>query len=78
MAVTRKSVLCFGLVVIPIAMYTATQDNDIHFNQLHKDDYFVAYGYILKKIYVVSIVLVAESIANTLSSVCVYSNFQTP
>lgn len=26
------------MVAIPIAMYTATQDNDIHFNQLHKDD----------------------------------------
>jgi len=38
MAVARKSVISFGLVAIPIAMYTATQDNDIHFNQLHKDD----------------------------------------
>ena len=38
MAVARKSVISFGLVVIPIAMYTATQDNDIHFNQLHKTD----------------------------------------
>jgi len=26
------------MVAIPIAMFTATQDNDIHFNQLHKDD----------------------------------------
>jgi len=26
------------MVAIPIAMYTATQDNDIHFNQLHADD----------------------------------------
>lgn len=26
------------MVAIPIAMYTATQDNDIHFNQLHKTD----------------------------------------
>jgi DNA end-binding protein Ku len=26
------------MVAIPIAMYTATQDNDIHFNQLHKED----------------------------------------
>jgi DNA end-binding protein Ku len=38
MAVARKSVISFGLVAIPIAMYTATQDNDIHFNQLHKED----------------------------------------
>jgi DNA end-binding protein Ku len=26
------------MVAIPIAMYTATQDNDIRFNQLHKED----------------------------------------
>ncbi|HBT65839.1 MAG TPA: Ku protein [Ruminococcaceae bacterium] len=38
MAVSNKSVISFGLVAIPIAMYTATQDNDIHFNQLHKED----------------------------------------
>ena len=36
--VARKSVITFGMVAIPIAMYTATQDNDIHFNQLHKED----------------------------------------
>jgi DNA end-binding protein Ku len=35
---SRKSVITFGMVAIPIAMYTATQDNDIHFNQLHKED----------------------------------------
>lgn len=39
MAVAHKSVISFGLVAIPISMYTATQDNDIHFNQLHKDDH---------------------------------------
>ncbi len=38
MAVAHKSVISFSLVAIPIAMYTATQDNDIHFNQLHKED----------------------------------------
>jgi len=38
MAVAHKSVISFGLVAIPIAMYTATSDNDIHFNQLHKED----------------------------------------
>ena len=27
--VSRKSVITFGMVAIPIAMYTATQDNDI-------------------------------------------------
>lgn len=36
--VLRKSVITFGMVAIPIAMYTATQDNDIHFNQRHKED----------------------------------------
>ncbi len=36
--VARKSVITFGMVAIPIAMYTATEDNDIHFNQLHKED----------------------------------------
>lgn len=36
--VSKKSVITFGMVAIPIAMYTATQDNDIHFNQLHKED----------------------------------------
>ncbi|HWQ58374.1 MAG TPA: Ku protein [Clostridia bacterium] len=36
--VSRKSVIAFGMVAIPIALYTATQDNDIHFNQLHKED----------------------------------------
>lgn len=35
---SRKSVITFGMVAIPIAMYTATQDNDIHFNQLHDED----------------------------------------
>lgn len=36
--ISRKTVITFGMVAIPIAMYTATQDNDIHFNQLHKED----------------------------------------
>ena len=36
--VSHKSVITFGMVAIPIAMYTATQDNDIHLNQLHKED----------------------------------------
>lgn len=37
-AVSSKTVISFGLVAIPVALYTATQDNDIHFNQLHKED----------------------------------------
>ncbi len=36
--ISRKSVITFGMVAIPIGMYTSTQDNDIHFNQLHKED----------------------------------------
>jgi len=36
--VARKTVITFGMVAIPISLYTATQDNDIHFNQLHKED----------------------------------------
>lgn len=39
MAVSHKGAISFGLVYIPVALYTATQDNDIHFNQLHKDDH---------------------------------------
>ena len=34
----HKGAISFGLVHIPVALYTAIQDNDIHFNQLHKDD----------------------------------------
>ena len=36
--ISRKSVITFGMVAIPIAMFTSTRDNDIHFNQLHKED----------------------------------------
>lgn len=39
MAVANKTVISFGLVAIPIAMYTATQNHDISFNQLHKEDH---------------------------------------
>lgn len=38
MAVAAKTVISFGLVAIPVAMYTATQSNDISFNQLHEAD----------------------------------------
>ncbi len=38
MAVAHKTVISFGLVAIPVGLYTATQDNDIHFNQLHRED----------------------------------------
>ncbi|ABX42100.1 non-homologous end joining protein Ku [Lachnoclostridium phytofermentans] len=36
--ISRKSVITFGMVAIPIGMYTTTTDNDIRFNQLHKED----------------------------------------
>jgi DNA end-binding protein Ku len=38
MAVSHKGAISFGLVHIPVALYTATQDNDIHFNQLCRSD----------------------------------------
>jgi DNA end-binding protein Ku len=38
MPVSHRSVISFGLVAIPIALYTAVTDNDIHLNQLHKED----------------------------------------
>ena len=37
-AAAHRSVISFGLVAIPVSLYTATQDHDIHFNQLHKED----------------------------------------
>ncbi len=39
MAIAHKSVISFGLVAIPVSLYTATQDNDIRFNQLHTKDH---------------------------------------
>lgn len=39
MAAAHKTVISFGLVAIPISLHTATQDNDIHFNQLHTEDH---------------------------------------
>ena len=37
MPVARKSAISFALVHIPVELFLATQDNDIHFNQLTKD-----------------------------------------
>ena len=37
-AAYHKGAISFGLVHIPVALHTATQDNDIHFNQLCKED----------------------------------------
>ncbi len=38
MAAANKTVISFGMVAIPVSLHTAVQDNDIHFNQLHKED----------------------------------------
>ena len=39
MPIAHKSVISFGLVAIPINMHTAVTQNDISFNQLHKEDF---------------------------------------
>ncbi len=39
MPVAQKSAIAFGLVYIPVDLYTAAQDNDVHFNQLTKDSH---------------------------------------
>lgn len=39
MPVAHKTTIAFSLVSIPISLYTATRDNDIHFNQLCKEDH---------------------------------------
>ncbi len=39
MAIAYKTVISFGLVAIPVNLYTAIGDNDIHFNQLHDVDF---------------------------------------
>jgi len=36
MPAAHKGAISFGLVHIPVSLYTATQENDISFNQLHK------------------------------------------
>ncbi len=36
--VSHRAAISFGLVHIPVSLYTATQDNDIRFNQLCKED----------------------------------------
>lgn len=37
MAVRQKGAISFGLVYIPVELYTATQDSDVRFNQLAKE-----------------------------------------
>lgn len=36
-AAAHKAAISFGLVYIPVALFTATQENKVSFNQLHKD-----------------------------------------
>jgi DNA end-binding protein Ku len=38
LAATHKGAISFGLVHIPVALHTATQDDDLHFNQLCRED----------------------------------------
>ncbi len=38
MAASHKGAISFGLVHIPVELHTATQDNDVHFNQLCRED----------------------------------------
>ncbi|MCC8023442.1 MAG: Ku protein [Clostridiales bacterium] len=38
MPVSHRGAISFGLVHIPVALHTVIQDNDIHFNQLHRED----------------------------------------
>lgn len=38
MPAVHKGAISYKFVHIPVALYTATQDNDIHFNQLCKED----------------------------------------
>lgn len=39
MTVAHKTTIAFSLVSIPVSLYTATQDTDIRFNQLCKQDH---------------------------------------
>lgn len=38
MAATMKGAISFGLLHVPISLHTATQDNDLKFNQLCRED----------------------------------------
>lgn len=39
MPAAQKGAISFGLVYIPVELYTATQDNDVRFNQLTRDSH---------------------------------------
>ena len=38
MAVSHKGAISFGMVHIPVGLYTAVQDSDFHFHQLCRED----------------------------------------
>ena len=38
MPATMKGAISFGLLHVPISLHTATQDNDLRFNQLCRED----------------------------------------
>lgn len=38
MAATMKGAISFGLLHVPVSLHTATQDNDIRFHQLCRED----------------------------------------
>lgn len=38
MAVSHRGAISFGMVHIPVGLYTATQENDLHFHQLCRED----------------------------------------
>lgn len=38
MPAVQKCAISWGLLHVPVALHTATQDNDLHFNQLCKED----------------------------------------
>lgn len=38
MAATMKGAISFGLLHVPVSLHTATQDNDLRFNQLCRED----------------------------------------
>lgn len=39
MPAARKTTISLSLLSIPVSLHSATRDNDIHFNQLHKSDH---------------------------------------
>lgn len=51
MAVAHKGSISMGLVLIPIGMYKATVDKDIHFNQLDRESKATGKQYLKKLVF---------------------------